>query len=82
MNELLKKVFETVIIYEKDTVKMGGRVYAEINQLVQSSKDQFADSDMEKIKSLLYQTALTAEEEGFQLGLKYALKIMMDLLSD
>ena len=82
MNELLKKIYESVIYYEKDTVKMGSHVDVEIHKLIEQYADQLPSSDMEKIKSLLFQTALTAEQEGFQLGLKYALKILVDLLSD
>lgn len=31
MNELLKKIYESVIYYEKDTVEMGNHVDVEIN---------------------------------------------------
>lgn len=82
MNELLKKIYESVITYEKDTVEMGSRVDVEINKLIKPYAEQFTDKEMEQIKTLLYQTALTAEQEGFQLGIKYTLKMLFDILSD
>lgn len=82
MNELLKKIYESVITYEKDTVEMGRRVDVEINKLIKPYAEQLTDKEMEQIKTLLYQTALTAEQEGFQLGIKYTLKILFNLLSD
>lgn len=82
MNELLKKIYESVITYEKDTVEMGSRVEIEINKLIKPYTGQLTDEEIEQIKTLLYQTALTAEQEGFQLGIKYTLKMLFDLLSD
>lgn len=82
MNELLKKIYESVITYEKDTVEMGSRVEIEINKLIKPYTGQLTDEEIEQIKALLYQTALTAEQEGFQLGIKYTLKMLFDLLSD
>lgn len=82
MNELLKKIYESVITYEKDTVEMGSRVDVEINKLIKPYAEQLTDKEMEQLKNLLYQTALTAEQEGFQLGIKYTLKLLFDLLSN
>ncbi|WP_099203892.1 hypothetical protein [Scatolibacter rhodanostii] len=82
MNELLKKTYEAVICYEKDTIEMSSRVDAEINTLLKTYAKQSTDKETEQIKSLLYQTALTAEQEGFQLGIKYTLKTLLDILSD
>lgn len=82
MNELLKKIYESVIYYEKDTVEMGSRVEVEIHKLIKQYPEQLTDKDIEQIKNLLYQTALTAEQEGFQLGIKYTLKMLFDLLSN
>lgn len=82
MNELLKKIYESVITYEKDTVEMGSRVEIEINKLIKPYAEQLTDKEMEQLKNLLYQTALTAEQEGFQLGIKYTLKLLFDLLSN
>lgn len=82
MNELLKKIYESVITYEEDTIKMGSRVELEIKELIKHDAEQWSDEEKNKIKSLLYQTALTAEQEGFQLGIKYTLKMLFDIFAD
>lgn len=79
---LLKKIYESVIYYEKDTVEMGNYVDVEINKLIKPYAEQFTDKELQQIKTLLYQTALTAEQEGFQLGIKYTLKMLFDILAD
>ncbi|WP_099203910.1 hypothetical protein [Scatolibacter rhodanostii] len=82
MNELLKKTYEAVICYEKDTIEMSSRVDAEIHTLMKTYIEQSGDKESEQIKTLLYQTALTAEQEGFELGIKYTMKTLLHLLSD
>lgn len=48
-----------------------------LNKLIEPYKEQFSDKQLEEIKDLMYGTALIAEQEGFQLGITYAVKLLV-----
>ena len=82
MNERLKKIYEYVICHEKEAIEMDKRVSVEIDTLVIPYIEQLKETELEDLKGLMYTTALTAEQEGFQLGMGYAIKILISLLLD
>lgn len=82
MNELLKKIYEEVIYYEKDTQKMEQSLELEINTLLKPYVNRFSEEEMETIRSLMYAIQLKAMQEGFQHGVKYTLSTLFALLSD
>lgn len=49
MNELLKKIYNDVLVYEHDVVKTNRQVDEEINQLVEPYTKQISDNEMEKL---------------------------------
>lgn len=77
MKELLKKIFNNVISQEEDAIKILKHVDEEIDKLIEPYKEQFSDEQLEEIKDLMYGTALIAEQEGFQLGIFYAIKLLL-----
>ena len=81
MNELLKKIYEEVICYEEDMMAAGKEVEVEINKLIEPYTDQFDETTLETVKTLLYQTSFSAEQTGFWLGIKYTIKLLSEILS-
>ena len=82
MNELLKKIYENVIAYEDDTLEIGKALDKQVNELLEPYKNQFNEKDMETIRQLMYAILLKAEQEGFQLGVKYSVQMIFKLLMD
>jgi len=82
MNELLKKIYEQVISNEEETIKAGKRVDEWINKLTENYTNQLNSNDMEILKDLMYSVALKAQQEGFQLGMQFTIKIMQELFAD
>lgn len=82
MNELLKKIYEEVIYYEKDMFEAEKQIDTQINQLIEPYTNELTENDMELIKTLMYQTSLIAEQKGFLLGMKYMLKMLIMILSE
>jgi predicted nucleic acid-binding protein len=82
MNKLFKEIFEHVISHEIKGKEMDKRVNKEINTLVIPYNMQLKETELEELKNLMYATALTAEQEGFQLGMEYAIKILISVLLD
>lgn len=82
MNDLLKKIYNDVLVYERDVVKINKKVDEEINRLVEPYTKQLSDDEMEKLKEMLSIVGLTAEQVGFENGVRFALKLLYPLLND
>lgn len=79
MKSLLKKIYENVICYEEDAIQMDKTINKEIEELLLKCCSKFKDDEIEQLKSNIYQLALTAEQEGFELGMKYAYRLFVGL---
>lgn len=82
MNELLKRIFTDVISREDDSFATDKYIDSKVQEIVDNYAEKASDDELEELRSLLYQVALIAEQEGFLLGMKYLLKIGISLLSD
>lgn len=71
-----------VLVYEHDVVKTNKQVDEEINQLVEPYTKQLTDNEMEKLKEMLSMVGLTAEQAGFENGVRFAVKFLYSLLNN
>ncbi len=81
MNELFRKIYDEVISREPDALEARKRIEMKVQTLVEPYQDRLTDSEMETLKDLMYSIAPTAEQEGVQLGIQFAFKILLELLS-
>ena len=70
-----------VLVYEHDVVKTNKQVDEEINQLVEPYTKQLTDNEMEKLKEMLSMVGLTAQQAGFENGVRFAVKLLYSLLN-
>lgn len=82
MNELLRKIFDTIICYENQSIEVGQNIEKEIKNLIRPYQGTLTDDTQEELKNLLYGISSIAEREGFLLGIKYTLKTLIALLSN
>lgn len=82
MDELLKKIYENVIAYEPEAIKCNKNLNNQISELIEPYKNQFSENDIEIIENLMYSVMLFSEHEGFQIGTKYTMKMLFNLLLD
>lgn len=82
MKELLMKIYNNVLVYEDDVVNVSKVIDDEINLLVEPYQTRLSDDELETLKDLLSSTALTAEQTGFEVGMRFAIKLIFSLLSD
>lgn len=75
MNELLRKIYNDVLVYEHDVVKINKQVDKEINQFIEPYKKQLQDNELEKLNDLLSTVTLTAEQAGFENGVRFIVKL-------
>ena len=71
-----------VLVYEHDVVKTNKQVDEEINQLVEPYTKQLSDEETEKLKEMLSMVGLTAEQAGFENGVRFAVKFLYSLLNN
>lgn len=80
MNKLLK-IYESVIRHEKETTSMEEYVTEEIIQLSKPFEEKLSIEELEELQDAMFSVALTAEQKGFQLGVKYLAKLLAECLS-
>ena len=82
MKELLMKIYNSILVYEDDVVNVSKVIDDEINLLVEPYQTRLSDDELETLKDLLSSTALTAEQTGFEVGMRFAIKLIFSLLLD
>lgn len=82
MNDLLRKIYNNVLIYEDDVIKATKTVDDDINLLIEPYKDHLSSTELEELKNLLSSTALTAELTGFEIGVRFVIQMITSILSD
>lgn len=75
MDKLLKKIFDEIVSYEKDFIKMDAIINREIEKHTAVYQTKMNREDIEELKNLLYEISSISEREGFFLGIRYAIRI-------
>lgn len=81
MSELLLKIYENVIRYEEEAISMEKRITGEVDRLTKPYARKLDIKELETMQDIIFDIALTAEQEGFQLGVKYLAKLLAECLS-
>lgn len=82
MNNLLRKIYNTVLVYEHDVVKTNKQADEEIRQLIEPYTKKLSDGEQATLNDLLSMAVLTAEQAGFENGVRFAVKFLYSLLDD
>ena len=78
---MLNEIYREIIKNQHDTVRREGQVDDLIDQVTEPYKDQLSDRDMETLKDLMSAVALAGEEAGFEIGAKFAIKLLRELMN-
>ena len=82
MNDLLKKLFEEIICYEPDVIKMNCHMDEEIKNIINEYAKESSELKSEEIQNAFFDVAFIAQKQGFMLGMKCAMKLLSELLSE
>lgn len=82
MNELLQKIYNNVLVYEEQVINISKVVDDEINNLIEPHQNKLSATELEELKDLLSSTALVAEQTGFEIGMRFAIKLIVSMLAD
>ena len=80
MEELLSKIYERIVFYEKDCISLGTEFDRKLAKKLAALKGSISDDEMEKLRELLYWVALLEEKDGFRLGVRFTLKLLAEIL--
>ena len=80
MEELLSKIYERIVFYEKDCISLGTEFDRKLAKKLAALKVSISDDEMEKLRELIYWVALLEEKDGFRLGLRFTLKLLAEIL--
>lgn len=81
MNNLLLKIYENVIRYEKEAISMEKRITKEVDAICKPYKGKLSADELEELQDILFEIALSGEQEGFQLGVLSLIKLLIEILS-
>ena len=80
MEELLSKIYERIVFYEKDCISLGTEFDRKLAKKLAALKGSISDDEMEKLRELLYWVALLEEKDGFRLAVRFTLKLLAEIL--
>ena len=71
MNELAKKIYETILLEETQSIHLRKQIDADVAQRFSSFKQSIKDIDWVLLESDIYASCHIAELVGFELGIKF-----------
>ena len=81
MKNLFEKVYKQVIYYGQEQIKVGKRLDDEVSELIDPYRSKLSQQEIEELQNLMYTASYTAQYEGFRLGAKAVLNMLIDILS-
>lgn len=79
MSELLRRFYEEIILTEQATIETNCRIDDKVKAIMENHvKGSTTD---EATREMCFDIVSLAEREGFNMGLKYAVKMLLELLS-
>ena len=80
MSELLKRIYENVIRYEKESISMEKRITKAVDAICKPYKGKLSADELEELQDIMFEIALSGEQEGFQLGVMCFTKLLIECL--
>lgn len=81
MERLLSKIYDHVLCRERDSIELGRRFDAEVDEIVKPLRQDMSEKEVERIRELICDAAYTAEKHGFYLGIHTAVKFMSEAVN-
>lgn len=80
MHDVLKKLFDKVIFYEADCIKVGRKLDEEVNTIIEPLRESMSEKELETIRDMFFSASYTAEKNGFHLGIRTSLTMFMEAM--
>lgn len=80
--ELLKKIYDEVLVYEKDIVNRNKNVDKTVKEWLKPYQKILSDHDYNEFSEMIFSVVSMAEQTGFENGVRFAVKMLYSLLND
>lgn len=81
MRSFLKELYSKVVYYGPEQLAVGKRLDEEIATLLEPYKAKLSEKEVEELQNLMYTVVYSAEYEGFCMGAKTTVGLLLELLS-
>lgn len=79
MEKLLSKIYDMVVLNEKDSICYGAEFDEFIQDLLEPLKKDMSEEEIETVKEVAYVAAHSAERYGFKLGARFMAKLLQEV---
>lgn len=80
MHDVLNKLFDKVIFYEPDWIKVGRKLDEEVNAIIEPFRESMSEKELETIRDMIYSASYSAEKYGFYLGIRTVITMFMEAM--
>lgn len=80
MHDMWNKLFDKVIFYEPDCIKVGRTLDEEVNTIVEPLKESMSEKELEVIRDMIYSASYSAQKYGFNLGIRTVMTMLMEAM--
>ena len=80
MQDMWNKLFDKVIFYEPDCIKVGRTLDEEVNTIVEPLKESMSEKELEVIRDMIYSASYSAQKYGFNLGIRTVMTMLMEAM--
>ena len=80
MEDLLEKIYQSVVCNEEASIKMAEKYDKRIDEILEEYKEDVAGVDDEQLRVLLYDVAYVTELGGFVLGARFMARFLFEVL--
>lgn len=81
MEDLLSKIYDKVDFYETDSIKLGKEFDIIVTELLKPLREKRTGKEVEEIRELIYKAAYSAEKDGFYIGVRFTVGLLMEIMA-
>jgi len=82
MEKLMDKIFDKVVCVEPDYKIFGKSFDKQLDLLLEPYKQDLSVQNEDKLRALIYSAAYYAQKDGFNMGVRASMKLMMEALGE
>ncbi len=80
MEDLLSKIYDKVAFYEEDSIQLGKEFDCLVEDTLKPLENSKTEPEIEEIKELIYKASYSAEKLGFQIGVRFMVKLFLEIM--
>ena len=80
MQDMWNKLFDKVVFYEPDCIKVWRMLDEEVNAILEPLKESMSETELEVIRDMIHSIAFSAQKYGFNLGIRTALTMFVEAM--